>query len=889
MKKTLTIVLLWVLWTTRLFAQGWQPLGPDDMNQLSFGAGFYAAMALDTDKTVYVAFRDGWESNKLTVKRFDSMQNKWIAVGTPGFTSGVAAYISLVIDHSNTPVVAFQDGANSSKLSVKKFDGTNWIDVGTSAISNGNAQYIDMEVSPSGDLYVAYKDAGLSGKLNVKKFDGSAWSNVGPLGITSAAADYSSLVFNNIGQPVVAFRDYLNNGKISVLLYDGVNWTNVGSPGFSPGGASYTDLAVSANNTYYVTYQDQFNSSRASVKKFDGANWVDVGNPGISLQTSLYNKVVMDHDTVYLTCHDNGYNNVTIRKFADTGWVVVADALVPYAISADVHVPVFTADGELYIAFKDASNNVNKMMVKKYDGNAWKMLGNESITDGASAQMSHAIHPNGSIYACYQDPSAQNKISVKTFDGTGWIFVGNPGISQGLATFPSIAVSSTNQPYIVYKDNTDSASRVSVKKFDGTAWVNISSGSALPSDSAAGSPSITFGQGDTLFVLFQDIAYQSKATVMRFDGSNWAVVGSKGFSAGACISGTIKTDNSNQLYVCYHDGSNGNKMIVKKFDGTGWADVGTGFITSSPTLAHSLYIDQNNVPCVAYKDPASGNKITVIRYDINTDSWLTIGNAGFSTGTINSCISLTQYNGVFYVMYSDVSLSSRAVVKAFDGTSWIDIGTPGFSAGATANLSTFTLGLGVSNNMLTAIYQSGSMFAKQYAIAPLSLQGIDFYASLTRNKQTLLEWRAQQPEDISSYDITRSTDGVVFNELAKVKNTGVATQQYQDTDPAAGNNHYRLKIHYGNGAIRFSPVRSVYNPAAADWDIFPVPANNTLTLVVKDTQKLPCLVSLFDGYGHLISEKEITETSTTISVADLAPGNYYLRMGNAGTKVFVKQ
>jgi len=53
----------------------------------------------------------------------------WNNVGTPGFTSSQANYISLAINGS-IPYVAFSDAAYNNKASVMKYDGTNWVYVG---------------------------------------------------------------------------------------------------------------------------------------------------------------------------------------------------------------------------------------------------------------------------------------------------------------------------------------------------------------------------------------------------------------------------------------------------------------------------------------------------------------------------------------------------------------------------------------------------------------------------------------------------------------------------------------------------------------------------------------------------------------------------------------
>uniref|UniRef100_UPI0025BED8A4 hypothetical protein n=1 Tax=Ignavibacterium sp. TaxID=2651167 RepID=UPI0025BED8A4 len=52
---------------------------------------------------------------------------QWWNVGTAGFSAGEASYISIAIDGSGTPYVAYRDGRDSSKATVKKYNGSSWV------------------------------------------------------------------------------------------------------------------------------------------------------------------------------------------------------------------------------------------------------------------------------------------------------------------------------------------------------------------------------------------------------------------------------------------------------------------------------------------------------------------------------------------------------------------------------------------------------------------------------------------------------------------------------------------------------------------------------------------------------------------------------------------
>ena len=101
-----------------------------------------------------------------------------------------------------------------------KFDGTSWINVGTAGFSSAEADWISIAFSPSDQPYVSFTDWGDSTKATVMKFDGTQWVNVGNEGFSVGEADYTSLAFNSSGDPFVAFSDGANNYEATVMYYN---------------------------------------------------------------------------------------------------------------------------------------------------------------------------------------------------------------------------------------------------------------------------------------------------------------------------------------------------------------------------------------------------------------------------------------------------------------------------------------------------------------------------------------------------------------------------------------------------------------------------------------------------------------------------------------------
>ncbi|WP_168735956.1 InlB B-repeat-containing protein [Cohnella fermenti] len=121
---------------------------------------------------LYLAYKDGWNSNKATVEKYDdtstSASTGWETVGDAGFSAGSALFTSLFVDNG-TPYLAYRDGGYSNTATVKKYNETNasWETVGNAGFSAGLANYISLYVE-GGTPYVAYSD-NIQAKATVMK------------------------------------------------------------------------------------------------------------------------------------------------------------------------------------------------------------------------------------------------------------------------------------------------------------------------------------------------------------------------------------------------------------------------------------------------------------------------------------------------------------------------------------------------------------------------------------------------------------------------------------------------------------------------------------------------------------------------------------------------
>lgn len=194
--------------------------------------------------------------------------SNWVAVGSAGFSDGVADYLSLAFDSNDTPYVVYGDFANSSKAIVKKFDRNNWITIGRAGFLSEGVGFITLALDNNCTPYVVYKDEANSYKVTVMKYYGINWVNIKSAGVFGSLADYTSIAIGKKGNLFIIYKDCSNSEKVPVKRYDGNSWINIGNTGFSKGKVSYTDIAKDSDDIPYFLFIDFGYFLKASMMRF---------------------------------------------------------------------------------------------------------------------------------------------------------------------------------------------------------------------------------------------------------------------------------------------------------------------------------------------------------------------------------------------------------------------------------------------------------------------------------------------------------------------------------------------------------------------------------------------------------------------------------------------
>lgn len=193
---------------------------------------------------------------------------------------------------------------------------------------------------------------------------------------------------------------------------------------------------------------------------------------------------------------------------------------------------------------------------------------------------------------------------------------------------------------------------------------------------------------------------------------------------------------------------------------------------------------------------------------------------------------------------------------------------------------------GVGNNIYISLpARSYSLWVHNPSVAlPAVLTTLE---ATLENDATHLYWETAQEENLSHFQIERSTNGVDFKAIgahpAKGNSEIQQTYSYSDAQlPQASLIYYRLALVDNDGTTDFSPVRSVrqgHEPVKF-WP------NPVAEAVFYKGAPAGSLLEVYDVNGRLAQRYEMNESSDSISTANWTPGMYFIRVVDEGRLVY---
>lgn len=221
------------------------------------------------------------------------------------------------------------------------------------------------------------------------------------------------------------------------------------------------------------------------------------------------------------------------------------------------------------------------------------------------------------------------------------------------------------------------------------------------------------------------------------------------------------------------------------------------------------------------------------------------------------------------------------------------------NAGNEKLVNSYAVGLLARGNAVQINYNPATACATTPPVVlepPLPVELVRFVAARQAG-QVRLNWETASEKSSSYFDIQRSTDGRVFENLGRVAAAGTTSQRrsysFLDTEPPAATTYYRLHQVDTDGQNSYSPVEVVAGARTGSLTLYPNPAGPRLTLLLPAAASGPLTLRVLDATGRVVyQEQRSLETSTTRFHLDTTPlpaGNWYLLQVQTATSVLTQR
>jgi hypothetical protein len=514
----------------------------------------------------------------------------------------------------------------------------------------------------------------------------------------------------------------------------------------------------------------------------------------------------------------------------------------------------------------------------------WSTVGTAGFSAGTAFQNTIAFDKNGDLYVAYSDAALGQRVTVKKLVSGVWTTLGAAGFAGGQGNQScSMAISATNAPYVAVISSVDL--QASVWKLTAGTWEKVG---ADISEEMAGGVELALNSTDVPYVLYRDQksinSISGRATVKKFNGVSWELVGTAGFSDDFIQSLDIAIDKNDVPYVAYEDGGHGLQATVQKFNGTAWELVGPVGFTSSTAKYISLAIDQDNVPYLGFEDWAAFTRASCMKFD--GAAWAYVGTSTGISPSQATYISLTiDKNKVPLIAYKTDLAPFSATVKKFNGTSWAAISTENFTGNTAGYLSLTTDKFA---NPFVAFQDANNNFRETVATFqiydPLPVNLIAFEGKYSKTEQAvILEWSTTEEINNDRFEIESGSTPGAFKKIAEIagkgNNQGTSYYAFTDNQSTGSTIYYRLKQIDWDGTFTYSRIISVARPESDGVYITENPVRDNLLRVhtgQKSAEEVS--MSIFSMNGKRLNQWKFNkEEELRINVNSLISGMYLLR------------
>ncbi len=316
-------------------------------------------------------------------------------------------------------------------------------------------------------------------------------------------------------------------------------------------------------------------------------------------------------------------------------------------------------------------------------------------------------------------------------------------------------------------------------------------------------------------------------------------------------------------------GGNGGGIILIK----------ANTIATSTTCGASIRISANGIDAISGGNDGMGGGgaggsivIQATTFSINAACPLTVRGNGGAGGSVSDAAAHAGGGGGGQgaVIYSTTQPTANVTTQTNNGAAGADNSGGSISAGN---------GGGTSG---TGIIASST--------GPLPIELLSFNAE-PQNNRVLLKWATASERNNAYFSIERSSDGIEYTTIAKIKGAGNSTElrnyNTYDNQPPAGVSYYRLKQTDFDGTYKYSAHISLNFEEPIQFSLFPNPVKSgeTLSFKLSNAAGLKQVeLSILDLNGKEVMHENIqmeNKTEFSLKNVPLKEGIYLLKLQTA--------
>lgn len=284
----------------------------------------------------------------------------------------------------------------------------------------------------------------------------------------------------------------------------------------------------------------------------------------------------------------------------------------------------------------------------------------------------------------------------------------------------------------------------------------------------------------------------------------------------------------------------------------------------------------------------------------NTGAEFTVGNAATATynliwantstpkSTVNNSVDLSIYSfvipssGTYRNYVNGVQAGSNTVTAFQDGGNALLLGNRNDGGGSgnfwTSEIMLFNLALSTTERQTLEVAQ-----------AILPLEWLLVKGQLTNRNTAQLTWHVNE-EQVKSYQVEKSTEGIAYTIIGEVASTGNGTHAYSFTESQVLScaAYYRIRQTDLDGRFTYSTVITLNNQATSPVTVYPNPAEEIVT-VTTSVQLLSTVATLYNANGTALQSFTINATAFTINLRNYPAGIYYLKTADGEVARIVKK